>query len=91
MQSTEICNAQQTLCNGIAAVDSPAKAVVEVKNTGSYASNYTVAVGSCTHPVQPVTSVTVEVQPAGAVDAVLEVRSAILSMYLPTSEPQNRS
>ena len=49
--STEVCNGAETLCNSIAPVHNPSKAIVVVKNTGHLTSSYTVSLGSCTIPV----------------------------------------
>ena len=49
--SAEICNADRTLCNSIAALNYPATAVVNVTNVGTVASSYTVSLQNCTSPI----------------------------------------
>lgn len=78
--STEICNTDQTLCNYIAAVDTPSKAVVEVKNTGGKSSSYTVSLDSCTHPVVDIPSRTLTLAANTTEEMMFEVFFTLLSL-----------
>lgn len=79
IMTSEVCNSAQTLCNSIAAIFRPSKAVVEVKNNATDTSSYTVSVGSCTHPLVAIPSQTISLAADTSEDVLFEVINPPLS------------
>jgi hypothetical protein len=65
----------RTVCNSVASLNSPSKAVVQVKNMGVLTGSFTTSLGSCTHPIVDVSSQPVVVAPVVTTDVVFEVLS----------------
>ena len=78
--STEVCNPEKLLCNSIAPVHNPSAAVIEVKNTGSETSSYTVSLGECSHPVTVLDSQTLSLESSEISEVVFEVRQLLFKL-----------
>jgi hypothetical protein len=85
MVSTSVCNSARTVCNSIAALSSPSKAVVQVKNTGILTGSFTISLGSCTHPMLPVPPQTVTVAATETKVVLFEVLFHAMHHFLTAS------
>ena len=73
MVSGVVCNSARSLCNSVAPVSAPSKAVLGLMNTGSKASSFMVTFDSCNHPVVAVAEQSINLAAGASTDVVFEV------------------
>lgn len=69
----ELCNNVRTLCDGIAPVHNPSKAVFQIKNVGLVVEDYTVYFDNCTHPVVAIAPQTITVAAGATTEVAFQV------------------
>lgn len=72
--SARICNLAGTVCDTVAALNSAALVTVVGENIGALDADYTVSLGNCTYPTQPIAAQSVALSPGEQKSLAFEVR-----------------